>query len=234
MAEAAVAVCLVLGAGFLAHDRYALNPDAVATAGAAWAVNQRAPVALVADPPLGAALARIAARAAPKAADFVRDRCPPTARGQALADTAPRGGMVWLPPGRIDSGGGPAVDYGRSLADLSGLTDPRPIAPWRQPFDLWLMAPAPDDGVLLDHIFAAPSSSWVMLGDAVILATQQTPPDGAAPLGRHPLGALYLTPAKDRNGALYHSGTTALIATSSEAPPANAIPWARARFSQRP
>lgn len=233
MSDGSIAVCRVLGAGFLAHDSFTVNPDAVATAGAAWEVHQRAPVALVAEPPLGDLLSQIAARAVPEARGFVQSACPPGPPRRALADTAPRDGLVWLPPDRIDSGAGPAVDYARTLADLSGLADPRPVAPWRQPFDLWLITPAPDDDALLDHLFAAPTSSWVRLGDALVLATDHSPPGDARPLGRVPLGALYLT-AAGTEPALAQSAATALIATSEDAPPPEATRWTEARFSRWP
>lgn len=221
----AAAICLILGAGFLAPPpggaAYGVNPDALATAGAVWALRGQARVTLTADAPYRDALAALAVRANPAARDLTQPACPEDTTHRALADTAPRDGAVWLPPDQIDSGGGPALDYARTIRDLAGLADPRPMAPWRVPLPLWRLDPSPGPDALLAHLFQSPDASWVTLGGAVLLSTPAQPPapppTRADALGVHPTGHLFLT---DR-------------LVIADTPPDGATPWHQARFTQR-
>lgn len=170
--------CLVIGSGFLAHDSYAVNPDAVAATGAAVTVRAEVgadALAIVVEEPSGMlrAVAREAGGAS--AAEALRTPpCPDTANKVMLLDVldrVPPEGMVHYAPERMDSGAGPAPELMRALREQVGIPEPRPVPPWRHEVTVLRLAREVDESVLLAAAFRSPWTSWVYYRNAVFLAS---------------------------------------------------------------
>ena len=172
-------VCLILGAGFLAHDTFAVNPDAVATAGAAFAVRKEVEpeaLSIVLEGPGGEALRAVAQLAAGQSAveALSMTACPAAAIRVALIDSTgrePPEGVVLWPPERLDAGGGPAPEVARTLRELVGLAVPRPVAPQRHPVSVLRLSGQTDEAILLTAAFRSAWTSWIHLSASVYLAS---------------------------------------------------------------
>lgn len=174
---------MILGSGFLADPRYALNPDAVATAGDAVSVQAEAgpqTLSIVVEGQAAARLREIAAIAVGAgAADALAvPGCPEDASRVMLVDHVGRetaeGIMLW-PPERADAGGGPAPEIGRALRELVGIPVPRPLPPWRRRVSVLRLPSEVSESTLLAAAFRSPWTSWVTIGTSVFLVLE----DGA-------------------------------------------------------
>lgn len=171
-------LCVILGAGFLADRAYSVNPDAVATAGIALAVQAEAGadrLAVALEGPAAARLQDIATVVAGEAAALAlaAEACPAEAARVLVVDHAgrevPADAMLWSPDG-ADAGAGPAPELGRVLREFTGLAVPRPLPPADHPVSV-LRLPAPvDEDILLAGAFASPWTSWVTAGEGVYVA----------------------------------------------------------------
>lgn len=169
--------CVMLGAGFLADDGNAVNPDAVATAGAAIAAQRKAGperLAIAIEGPLAdrlRAIARLSGGA--DAAAMLADTCPQEADRIMLVDHAGRkvtGGAILWPPAMADAGAGPAPEIARAIQEFVGLAVPRPLPPDRHPVSLLRLPASVAEDRLLAAAFASPWTSWVRAGEAVYVA----------------------------------------------------------------
>lgn len=238
-------LCLLLGAGFLADRVYAVNPDAVAVAGAALAVRAEAGpdrLALAVEGPAGPRLRAIAADAGgPAAAKAWRPtECPPDSARVMVVDHPGRAvgpaQMLW-PPDTVDSGAGPAPEIARALREFAGLAVPRPLPPAEHPVTVLRLPGSTPDARLLGAAFASPWTSWLRAGDAVYLA-QDAAPDPMPPGARHladgaPLGRLWIVGAEPPpEGATvldrFPGGALLLCPPGCEA----GEPWLAHRFGQ--
>lgn len=186
---AAGSLCLVLGAGFLDDTRWQVNPDAVATAGAALAVQAEAGrdrLVIAVEGPLAGRLRDIARRSGGEAAadSLAASACPEGTSRVMVVDPAGRdlaeGEMHW-PPAMADAGAGPAPEIARALREFAGLPVPRPLPPDQHPVDLLRLPGDTDEQALLAAAFASPWTSWITAGDRIWLATDAAePPSGLA------------------------------------------------------
>ncbi len=170
--------CLVLGSGFLAQDGFAVNPDAVAAAGVAVAVQRQAGAetfSIVVEEPSGALRAVAREAGGMGAAEALgAPPCPKTADRVMLLDLRgrePPVGMVLYSPEQMDSGAGPAVELARALREQVGIPEGRPQAPWRHEVSVLRLPGDVAESALLAAAFRSPWTSWVYQGDTVFLAT---------------------------------------------------------------
>ncbi|MDP5306663.1 hypothetical protein [Paracoccus spongiarum] len=173
----AAPLCVLLGAGFLADPGYSVNPDAVATAGAAIAIRAEAGAGRLSVAAEGPGLdrlreiARIAAGA--RAADDLAASCPPEADRIMLVDHAGReaaGREILWPPAMADAGAGPAPEIARAIREFLGLAVPRPLPPDRHPVTVMRLAAPVAADLLLSLAFASPWTSWHGAGGSVYVA----------------------------------------------------------------
>lgn len=184
------AFCLILGAGFLAHPDYRVNPDAAAVAGAAVAVQAetgREALAIVVEGPGADALRNVARRAGGEeaAAALSAGTCPDTSDRIALIDSAlgqhAKDIVLWTPE-MLNAGAGPAPEAGRLLRELTGLPVPRPVAPQHHLVSVWKLPRSVDELDLLAAAFRSPWTSWMTLEGQTYLASDE--PDLPAEMAR--------------------------------------------------